>query len=987
MVAESKDEAGFSGGSGGAGGYRFQALAAAYVCAHAISEHSLNWIGAGAVPVAVSVETAGPGDDLRVEYSDGPGGEDGVLELQAKRGISRGPKLWEALLSLARGLNEDPTLRCALLVDYTASLPVRKELRRDFKRLAQDRSDRLKPITSEFLERLKADGIEPEPSLFARLSVIVADLGDRSEGEGTALTLLSRAVDKASILNAWTAFAEDGMRLAEIAGRRDVPGLWDLLEDYGIVSMDTMTTSLSQNEDHVPPYPHPFVGRDDVVEEIRELLSTAEDGHRPVVVVQGLPGSGKTAVATAVADRARPAFPGGVPWASIGPNLSPLSVLADWGRTIGAGDLADYRDVGAASARMKALLRGRRMLIVLDDVWEAEHIRSLTVGGPESALLATTRSRRTAREMASGGSVVELGPLSETEAASLLEELVPSLDDTNQGALSKLAAKLGCLPLALKVAGRLLEEEATLGLGVADLLAEIEEGERLLTAAVPSDLADLVNTTTLTVTTLLGRSTDALGDDERERFARLAVFEPGSASFDLSAVGAVWEVESEQDIRATLGTLVGRELVEPDGSGRFSLHPVLRMQARYLLGPASDSDQIAYYLYATHYLGLLRSADALYHGGGEARTIGLALFDTEWENIRAGQLWATTRFDDDQGDTETARLVSGYAYFGCQLLSLRVSLNELDRWLESALEGDRILIEANVPAETADDDPEETQKSYRTAQVRHLHVLAIKVRYELGQTDQAFTLEQEAREICRSLGDRRGESRILNGLGALYTARGDYCQAEQSYLKAIELLDEEADDPEETDHPPKTHDRDRAAILGNLTSLYNHMDRAALANKASSETIAIFRAVGDMIQVGIAFDNLGALRSIREDNKPGAIKAFSTARRIFRFLGSRSDEAVSLLALGREHANAGEYQQAEEKAKEVIAVCKELGKHAQKGWALAVLGDARLGLGYTEEAAEIYEQSLAIAKGAQDVRLEDLAREGFRKVDHARGDI
>lgn len=244
MVGENGAGTGFSGGSGGAGGYRFQALAAAYVCAHVLTEHALHWIGSGAVPTAVSVETTGPGDDLRVEYSGGPGGEGGVLEVQAKRGLTKGRKLWEALLSLARGLDEDPTLRCALLVDHAASRPVRGDLPRDLKRLAQGRSDRLKPITREFLVRLEADGIEPERSLLARLSVIVADLGDRSEGEGTALTLLSRAVDKASILNAWTAFREDGMRLAETAGRRDVQGLRDLLEEHGIRSVDNPSCPL-----------------------------------------------------------------------------------------------------------------------------------------------------------------------------------------------------------------------------------------------------------------------------------------------------------------------------------------------------------------------------------------------------------------------------------------------------------------------------------------------------------------------------------------------------------------------------------------------------------------------------------------------------------------------------------------------------------------------------------------------------------------------
>lgn len=96
----------------------------------------------------MSAETAGPGDDLRIEYSGGPGGGD-VLEVQAKRGLGKGAKLWEALMSLCRGLAEDPSLRCALLVDYTASGPVKDELRLDIERLAQGRSDNLRSITIE----------------------------------------------------------------------------------------------------------------------------------------------------------------------------------------------------------------------------------------------------------------------------------------------------------------------------------------------------------------------------------------------------------------------------------------------------------------------------------------------------------------------------------------------------------------------------------------------------------------------------------------------------------------------------------------------------------------------------------------------------------------------------------------------------------------------------------------------------------------------
>lgn len=444
----------------------------------------------------------------------------------------------------------------------------------------------------------------------------------------------------------------------------------------------------------------------------------------------------------------------------------------------------------------------------------------------------------------------------------------------------------------------------------------------------------------------------------------------------------MWDEANEQDIRATLRVLVGRGLVDPDGSGRFSLHPVVTMQARSLLERAPDYSHTAHHLHLTHYLDLLRSADALYHGGGEARKIGLALFDTEWENIRAGQRWAASRLAEEREDAEAARLVSGYASAGWRLLSLRVSLDEQVRWLKNALEGDQILVEANVLAEAVEEDPEETRRSYRPAQARHLHLLA-NARREARQTDEAFALEQEACEIYRALSDRRGESTTLNGLGVLHTARGEYETAERCYLKAIELLDEEAADPEATTHPPKNRDRDRAAVLGNLTNLYRHMEKAKPAKEANSKAIAIFRAVGDMIQVGIALNNLGALRSVLEGDKPGAIKAFSTARRIFRYLGSRIDEAVSLLALGREHADAGDYRRAEGRAKEVITVGRELGNLSQEGWALVVLGDARLGLGHPDEAAKIYQEALDAACGAQDKRLETMARERLEKAAQA----
>jgi hypothetical protein len=86
--------------------------------------------------------------------------------------------------------------------------------------------------------------------------------------------------------------------------------------------------------------------------------------------------------------------------------------------------------------------------------------------------------------------------------------------------------------------------------------------------------------TTLTVATLLKRSTDLLDAETRLRFAYLGLFVPKPATFDLAAMAAAWDVA---DARPTARMLVNRGLLEPVGGGRFQVHALLVLHARSLL--------------------------------------------------------------------------------------------------------------------------------------------------------------------------------------------------------------------------------------------------------------------------------------------------------------------------------------------------------------------------------------------------------------------
>jgi replication-associated recombination protein RarA len=104
-----------------------------------------------------------------------------------------------------------------------------------------------------------------------------------------------------------------------------------------------------------------------------------------LTAVRGWPGIGKTTLAAALANDAETAaaFPDGGPlWASLGLKPDPFSELDSWARSFGVNDLSQEKSIEKASHRMAAILRDRRLLLIIDDVWEVAHAKPLMVGGP-----------------------------------------------------------------------------------------------------------------------------------------------------------------------------------------------------------------------------------------------------------------------------------------------------------------------------------------------------------------------------------------------------------------------------------------------------------------------------------------------------------------------------------------------------------------------------------------------------------------------------
>lgn len=333
-----------------------------------------------------------------------------------------------------------------------------------------------------------------------------------------------------------------------------------------------------------PPLPHfVFIGREDALADVKRLLGNTgvtTDRSR-ITVVRGWPGVGKTSLVGVIGrdpDIAR-MFPQGVLWTSLEQNPNLLSEMARWGRAIGTDEILRAPTLKEATAQLAALLRHRRMLLIVDDLWDTAHaIPFAEALGEQCSLLATTRLTAVAEKLTSSEDYIYTLPvLTEENSLKLLRILVPAIVAEHEGECRELVRDLEYLPLALHVAGSLLRSEARMEWGIIDLISDIRIGARLLPEPAPQDRVE--GETLPTVSALLMKSTEMLDEFTRDCFAFLGAFAPKPATFDLAAMQAVWEVDDPKPI---VRKLVGYGLLEPVGSGRFQMHRILVDHARSL---------------------------------------------------------------------------------------------------------------------------------------------------------------------------------------------------------------------------------------------------------------------------------------------------------------------------------------------------------------------------------------------------------------------
>ncbi|WP_437713881.1 tetratricopeptide repeat protein [Sorangium sp. So ce448] len=653
--------------------------------------------------------------------------------------------------------------------------------------------------------------------------------------------------------------------------------------------------------------PADFTGR---AAELAELRAKLDTGGVIIAGLTGQGGVGKTALALVLAQSLLEQYPDGQIDVNLrGTSHEPYSSSEVMAEVIHAFEPdARLPDDQEARARLyRTTLYGRRVLLLLDNARDRAQVEPLVP--PRGCLLLVTSRQHF---VLPGISSRRLGNLGPDEATEFIRSMALTVDQAHAAELAKVC---GYLPLALRVAARVLAERANLS--AARYVERIRASQERFSE----------------VDAVLNESLELLDEPTRTLFIQISVF---LADFDATAGAAVAQVDPEIT-ESILGSLIQWSLVEYNQTtGRYSLHDIVRNHVQSRLGAAER--YAAERRHAEYFVNFAHAANNKYTRGGLSLLEGIALFDRDWKNISVAQAWATRNMDHDEAAAFACNaLLSATANYASQLQ--RRPPHEQIRWGEAALAA-----------------------AQRTRQ--DLHVVASLVQLggahiALGNWHKASSFYRRALAMSRQAGDLRNEGVILSNLGHTRLRFGKPKEAAVLCCRSLQIA-----------HKINNH-IDESNALGNLGIAYAALGDDTNAISCCERALSIAQQIGDHVCESIAGSNLANMYE-RLDELSKAIELRSTTVAVLRKLGHRRSEAEELANLATLYRDQGAVREAFECLQQCLRVAREAGHRSVEARALVNLATSRLEAGELHEFFEYGMQALDIASEVGDRTTEIL---------------
>ncbi|GAA1300998.1 AfsR/SARP family transcriptional regulator [Saccharothrix xinjiangensis] len=651
--------------------------------------------------------------------------------------------------------------------------------------------------------------------------------------------------------------------------------------------------------DQLPPEVPGFVGRVEAVERISRLV--APDGQRtavPIVVLTGVAGVGKTALAVHVAHRLRDRFPDGRLYVdlrgySVGPPTPVVDVLTRFLRALGVPPEQIPVDPDEQSTLFRSLLAGRRMLLVLDNAAAPDQVRPLLPGAASCPVLVTSRDDLRGLIAVDGARRVGLDVLEPAQSLAVLGR--------SGAAAEELARRCGHLPLVLDVAA------ASVGGGsVARYLDRLDHRD-------PLHLAH-----------------EALPPAARRLFGLLSVV-PGP-DFTPEAAAAAADVPVAT-AAALLDRLAEARLVRSVG-GRYSFHDSM---ARFAASVAGDVAPARLRLLEFYVRAVDHCAELLYPdlmrlpsaGGGGARPAGVdtAARARAWLDAERANLAAAIRSAAEHGPAAVSwRLADGlrgYLWIG----------KHVTDWLLTAQYGmDAAHEQRDVAAEAA------------------MHQNLGTLHWRLGDFAKSIAHCTRAVELHRVTGDLASEAGVRGNLGVVRLEAGDLASARND-LETCLALKRESGGPRSGE----------TGVLTGLGVLAIETGELAEAVDLLGEALAVSVEHGLRSSEITALTLLGvAAQAMGEPQR--ALSRLADALRLATEAGFREAAARALEVTASVRLDLGEHAEALDLADRALGELCEGGDQRITTNVLVVMASANRGLGSLRAADGQFQQALTKAR-------------------------
>jgi DNA-binding SARP family transcriptional activator/Flp pilus assembly protein TadD len=649
----------------------------------------------------------------------------------------------------------------------------------------------------------------------------------------------------------------------------------------------------------LPPDLSSFSGRVEQLARLDALLPD-EGRQRPATVVisaiAGMAGVGKTTLAVHWAHRVRDRYPDGQLYLNlrgfdpVGTPLSPRAALRRLLTGLGVAPSRIPADLDAQGDLYRSVLADRRILLILDNVHDAEQVRPLLPGAPGCLTVVTSRSQLAGLVTLDGAQLLPVDVLSPAEARELLvRRLGAARVDAEPDAVAEIVARCGGLPLALAIVAARAAAHPRFAL--AALARELRASPGLDSLHGTDRASDL--------RTVFSWSYTGVGAPAAGLF-RLLGQHPGP---DLGvAAAAALAGTTGREVRRRLAELTDAHLVTEHLPGRYTLHDLLRAYAAEQAAAVDDEEsrREALRRMLDHYLHTAHAAAILL----DPHRVPIELPD------------APDVIPEDLADSEAA-----LAWF--------------------AVEHPVLL--ALVPmAADAGFCTLAWQLGWAVAQFLNRQ----------GRWDDLIAVQHIALAAVRRHDDRTGQAHALRFLGVAYLGNGGFEQCRHHYRQAIELFGELGEPagqgyahlginisydrqnrPEDALRHARLalglfraagHPAGEAKALNAIGWLSAQLGDLESAITHCGEALAVHLEIGDRWGAAHTWDSLGYAQH-RLGNYAAASDCYEHALDLFRRTGDSFYTANTLAALGDTREASGDRAGAQGAWRKAVEILEQLG--------------------------------------------------------------